>query len=423
MLSDDLGTLVSVQDTLVDSFFNADRIFDFLLSIGMKPFIELSFMPEALASGRKTVFKYRGNVTPPRDVDQWAAFITRLVRHWVDRYGAREVGEWFFEVWNEPNLKAFWTGSRDDYFTLYRYTSDAIKSIDGALRVGGPATARDAWIEEFLEFCATRGAAVDFVSTHHYPTDALWNVGVDTELQLAGSRRSIMRQWAQDTRRRAGAKPLYYTEWNTSSNPRDSLHDQPYAAAFVTKTLIEASGLVDGYSFWTFSDIFEENYFPSEPFHGGFGLLSLHGIPKPAYRAFQLLRDLGHERLLVDGLHHTIDVSVVRDAASNAVTILLTNHALPRHSIEAEHVRVTLTGALQLRQVDCNRIDDDHANPLREWRALGAPTYPDAAVIDRLENSSRLRQEPIAYEFADTTCRFDISMPAHAVAAVRLTFQ
>ena len=424
LLSDNLGSLVRVQDRLIDSFLNADRIIDFLLSIGMKPFIELSFMPEALASGRKTVFKYRGNVTPPRDTRQWAAFIKRLVGHWVDRYGPREVGEWFFEVWNEPNLHAFWSGSRDDYFKLYRYTSDAIKSIDGALRVGGPATARDAWIEEFLEFCEITRTAADFVSTHHYPTDALWNAGVDTELQLAGSRRSIMRQWAQDTRRRAGTKPLYYTEWNTSSNPRDSLHDEPYAAAFVAKTLMEVSGLAEGYSFWTFSDIFEENYFPSEPFHGGFGLLSLHGIPKPAYRTFQLLRDLGHERLLVDGLHHTMDVSVVRDAGpSTAMTVLVTNHALPRHPIETEHVRITLTGTLEPRQVTCRRIDDDHANPKREWRALGAPLYPDAAVIERLELGSRLRHEPMSCDYSDGTCRFDMTMPPHAVAAVRLTFQ
>ena len=102
-----------------------------------------------------------------------------------------------------------------------------------------------------------------------------------------------MREVAQDTFRRAGGKPVYYTEWNASSNPRDPLHDEPYAAAFARQTVMEANGLVEGYSFWTFSDIFEENYFPSMPFHGGFGLLNLHGIPKPTYRAFELLHQLG----------------------------------------------------------------------------------------------------------------------------------
>jgi xylan 1,4-beta-xylosidase len=150
LLSDDVGTVVTHKDELLYSFFNADQIIDFLLSIGVRPFVELSFMPTALASGSKTVFNYRGNVTPPRDYAQWSTLIHTLVGHWVDRYGIHEVSEWFFEVWNEPNLKAFWTGTQRDYFRLYRVTAAAIKTIDPSLKVGGPATARDGWIEEFL---------------------------------------------------------------------------------------------------------------------------------------------------------------------------------------------------------------------------------------------------------------------------------
>jgi xylan 1,4-beta-xylosidase len=432
LLSDDVGTLVRTHGGLLDSFLNADRIFDFLLSIGMKPFVELSFMPEALASGRTTVFKYRGNVTPPSHYRQWAAFIKRLVAHWVDRYGIREVADWFFEVWNEPNLGAFWTGSRKDYFTLYRSTVGAIKEVSPSLRVGGPATARDGWIDEFIHSCVRAGVAVDFVSTHHYPTDALYpadplrsvsHEGANTEMQLARSRRSILRQWAQDTRRRAGGRPLYYTEWNTSSNPRDPLHDEPYAAAFVAKTLLEVSGLVEGYSFWTFSDIFEENYFPSVPFHGGFGLMTLHGIPKPTYRAFELVHRLGNERLLVDGLHHTVDGWVVRDKLEGrAVTILLTNHALPGYAIDTERVRVALVGATQPRRAFAERIDRDHANPKREWRAAGSPKFLDSAQVEDLQAASRISREPVQCEYAGGTVRFEMTLPPHAVAAVTLGF-
>ena len=429
LLSDDVGTFVRTRGGLLDSFSNADRIFDFLLSIGMKPFVELSFMPEALASGRTTVFKYRGNVTPPSHYGQWAAFIKRLVAHWVNRYGIHEVADWFFEVWNEPNLKVFWTGSRKDYFQLYRTTVSAIKEVDPVLRVGGPATARDGWIDEFIDFCETADVAVDFVSTHHYPTDALhpadvlWNETADTETQLARSRRSILRQWAQDTRRRARGRPLYYTEWNTSSNPRDPLHDEPYAAAFVAKTLLEVSGLVEAYSFWTFSDIFEENYFPSVPFHGGFGLMTLHGIPKPTYRAFELVHRLGHERLLVDGLHHTVDAWVVRDNLEDrAVTILLTNHALPRHAIDTERVRVALVGAAQPLQAFAERIDRDHANPKREWCAAGSPTFLDSAQVEHLQAASLVSRESIGCEYADGTVRFEVILPPHAVAAVTVGF-
>jgi xylan 1,4-beta-xylosidase len=307
-----VGTLVRTREGLLDSFLNADRIFAFLLSIGMKPFVELSFMPEALASGPTTVFKYRGNVTPPRRYGHWAAFIKRLVAHWVDRYGIREVADWFFEVWNEPNLRAFWT---EPGTSISAYRDGSHQRGGSALR-GRPLDSTTADRRVFIH-SAKPGAAVDFVSTHHYPTDALyaadplWNETADTETQLARSRRSILRQWAQDTRRRARGRPLYYTEWNTSSNPRDPLHDEPYAAAFVAKTLLEASGLAEGYSFWTFSDIFEEHYFPSVPFHGGFGLMTLHGIPKPTYRAFELAHRLGDSDCR-RGLHHTVDAGCAR---------------------------------------------------------------------------------------------------------------
>ena len=420
LLSDDVGTLVRHKEKLLYSFFNADQIVDFLLSIGMKPFVELSFMPKALASGNKTVFNYEANVTPPRDYKQWAALVSRLVSHWVERYGAREVREWFFEVWNEPNLKEFWTGTQGDYFKLYRYTAEAIKGVDAQLRVGGPATAKNEWVEEFLDFCEQNDLPADFVSTHHYPTDAFGNETDDTETQLAESRRSVLREQAQDTRRRARGKPVYYTEWNTSSNPRDPLHDEPYAAAFVVKTVMEMSGLVEGYSFWTFSDIFEENYFPSVPFHGGFGLLNLHGIPKPTYRAFELLRRIGDELLVVDGSHETVDAWVMRKGHS--LTVLLTNHALPRHPIKAERIEIKLSNAPGRCYAYVERVDETHANARAGWRKMGAPEYLSAAEVGHLQEASRMWKEPHPCECAGDSLHLDIALPPHAVAAITVEF-
>ena len=416
LLSDDVGTVAEHGDELLYSFFNADQIVDFLLSIGMRPFVELSFMPTALASGAKTVFHYRGNVTPPKDYQQWSTLIHALVGHWVDRYGIREVAEWFFEVWNEPNLKAFWTGTQKDYFKLYEVTANAIKTIDPSLKVGGPATARDEWIEDFLAFCDTAKVPVDFVTTHHYPTDALGHEDDDTETQLANSQRGILREWAQDTRRRAGKRPVYYTEWNSSSNPRDPRHDEPYAAAFVAKTALEASDLVQGYSFWTFTDIFEENYFPSVPFHGGFGLLNLHGIAKPTYRAFELLHKLGNERLLVDGLHETVNAWITRENAR--ITVLLVNHARPRHPIMNQRVRVHLAQARQPSSVGVERIDEDHANAKRRWQALGAPEYLTSATLEQLHEASRVTRQACAWTSRDEGIGLEVDVPPHAVAAI-----
>ncbi len=421
LLSDPMGTLVHHGEELRYSFFNADQIFDYLLSIGMRPFVELSFMPAAIAAGGETVFNYQSIVTPPEDYGQWATLIEKLVRHWLERYGSAEMQEWFFEVWNEPNLKHFWTGSQEEYFKLYRYTVEAIKRVDPQLRVGGPVTANNAWIPEFLNYCETHDLPVDFVSTHHYPTDAFGKEGADTQAKLAQSERSVLRERAAQAHEAARGHPLYYTEWNSSSNPRDPLHDLPYAATVVVKTMMEATGLVEGYSFWTFSDIFEELYFPSEPFHGGFGLLNVHGIPKPTYRAFELLHALGNEALAVQGEHATVDLWAV--LGDRSVTVLITNHALPRHEITSEHVTLHLgETALEPRAVHARRIDEDHANPRRLWEEMDRPTYLKPHKVTQLQVASRLEAEPLGWRYADRTVTLELTVPPHSVTSVTLEF-
>ena len=230
-----------------------------------------------------------------------------------------------------------------------------------------------------------------------------------------------MRQQAQDTRRLAGGRPVYYTEWNSSSNPRDPLHDEPYAAAFAVSTIMESRTLVEGYSFWTFSDIFEENYFPSTPFHGGFGLLNLHGIPKPTYRAFELLHQLGDRQWLVDGLHETVDCFVVGNELS--LTILLTNHTTPGHSIETEDVEVRLDNAPRPFSATIQRIDADHANPKLVWEEMGQPEYLTRKEINQLEEASQLANERQSFKYRDNAIFIKTRLPAHAVAAITISFK
>lgn len=419
ILDDDMGTLIGEGETLFYSFFNTDQIFDFLLSIGMKPFVELSFMPSTLASGEQTVFHYKANVSPPRDLAQWAVLIRKLVSHWVDRYGIAEVRQWFFEVWNEPNLTAFGTGKQSDYFELYRYTVEAIKSVDKMLKVGGPATAANAWIDDFVAFCKANDLAADFISTHHYPTDAFGKPGDDTITELADSTRSVLREQTREVRRKAGDLPVYYTEWCTSSNPRDPMHDDTYAAAFIVKTIFEATGLVQGYSYWTFSDIFEENYFPSLPFQGGFGLQTIHGIAKPSHRAFQLLHALGTETIEVSGAHATVDAWFVRGDQKS--TLMLTNFALPRHPIKTEQVQFNLSGCRPPTEVRVQRIDLEHANAKRRWEQFGKPEYLNAEIVEELKGASCLREEPLAFEHVDERLKLEIAMPPQAVAAVHFS--
>jgi xylan 1,4-beta-xylosidase len=420
ILCDDMGTMIDQSGEFIYSFFNADQIFDYLLSIGMKPFVELSFMPSCLSSSDQLQFHYRANVSPPRDLSQWSVLIQKIVTHWVERYGVDEVRQWFFEVWNEPNLTAFGSGKQEDYFPLYRYTVEAIKNVDDQLKVGGPATADNAWVVDFLAFCKTNDLPADFISTHHYPTDSFGKPGDDTVTQLADSKRSVLRDEARVVRQQAGDLPVYYTEWCTSSNPRDPMHDDPYAAAFIVKTVLEQNGLVQGYSYWTFSDIFEENYFPSVPFQGGFGLLNIHGIAKPAYRAYQMLHALGTELMPVEGTHATVDAWLVRDGKS--ATLVLNNFALPRHPIDTETVSFTLKGATAVTSATIQRIDLEHANAKRRWEQMGKPDYLSTAKVAELNKVSELKSETIEVSQTDGQTVISVEMPPQAVATIRFEF-
>lgn len=418
ILSDDMGTLTNQMDSLLYSFHNADTIIDFLVSAQMKPFVELSFMPLALSSGPEFVFHYKANITPPRDFGQWGELISRLVGHWVDRYGIDEAASWFFEVWNEPNLSAFWTGTRQDYFRLYEVTARAIKAVSPRLRVGGPATAANGWIAEFLQFCADGDVPHDFVSTHHYPTDAFGIPGDDTATQLSKSHIGVLREQASVVRKQAGTEPVYYTEWCTSSNPRDTLHDDPYAAAYIVKNILDMGDLVQGYSYWTFSDIFEENYFPSIPFHGGFGLTNIHGIPKASYRGFQILHRLGDRRHDMQGEHDTVSAWMV--SGDTRSTIIATNLALPDHDIAAQKVRVEIANAAQIGRAQIARIDQAHANAKTIWNEMGCVEYPSAAQVASIIEQSQLEWTPQEVERQGAAASVSLEVQPQSVTAIEL---
>lgn len=419
ILDDDMGTLICQDEKPLYSFFNTDRIFDFLLSIGMKPVVELSFMPRTLSSGGDIVFHYQGNITPPNDIAGWSELVHRLVSHWVERYGIDEVAQWPFECWNEPNLKAFWTGDKSAYFELYRATAHAIKLVDERLQVGGPASAGNAWLDDFKGFCARTQTPLDFFSTHYYPTDPFGAIDSDTITQLEHSPPGVMRQRAQEARASAGALPLYYTEWSISSNPRDPMHDSSFAAAFATRIVMSVDELVDGYSYWTFTDIFEENYFPSVPYHGGFGMMNLYGVPKPIYRAFEMLRELGSEMLEVSGDHETVAVWLNKDGA------VLINQALPRHPIQREHVTLRLRCPQDLipQAITLARIDAEHANPEQAWKDAGAPDYPSPAQVDALMQSSRPVFEPLAFVASPGLVDIELLLLPQSVNRLRITWQ
>jgi len=425
LLDDDMSVCLRKDDgTLEYSFFNIDSIFDFLLEIGMKPFIELSFMPELLASGTKTVFHYRGNITPPKSYDEWGKLVETLANHLIQRYSLDEVQKWYFEVWNEPNLKDFfWAGTMEEYFELYKYAALAVKRVDSKLAVGGPSTAIDAWIPEFREFCGKNNVPLDFISTHHYPTDAAFGLGLNMEEQMARSERGILTKRVRKALEEAGPLPLYYTEWNNSPSPRDSYHDDPYNAAFIVKTITDNMEMVDCYSFWTFSDIFEESGFSSVPFHGGFGLMNIHGIPKPSYRAFQLLSRLNGDRLEISAVEASPTVDCFASISGEGITILVSNHQVPLSPIKTEKITLSIKGIKDVRSASLERIDEQHANPKKAWAEMGSPTYLDRGQIQTLMKASELSSEAVDWKKDGDGVTLEVFIQPHSALAISLVFE
>lgn len=423
ILSDDMYTLAYKDEKKegepIYSFFNIDQIFDFLLSIDIRPFIELSFMPTAISSGTDTVFSYKGNIDPPKDYNAWATLISKLLNHLIERYGMDEVRKWYFEVWNEPNLESFWKGKQEDYFKLYQCTAKAIKNVDKDLKVGGPATAKNEWITEFISFCEKNEVPCDFISTHHYPADAFDKEKSSSVDKLAKIERNALQEQEKKVKDQISNKPLYYTEWSSSSDQYDELHDQPYTAAFVIKTIFEANGLVDGFSYWTFSDIFAENHLSSIPFHGGFGLLNIYNVPKAAYRAFEMLHNLGNELFNKEGSHPTVDTWVIQK--QDCINVVITNWAQPKHDIKTESVKITLKNINLPQSIFIERIDDDHANPFKVWNEMGKPESLKADQVSKLELSSQLKKESLNGKFENNTLLLEVTVPPQGI--VNITVQ
>ncbi|MCI8625869.1 MAG: beta-xylosidase [Lachnospiraceae bacterium] len=400
------------------SFYNIDCVFDFLLDTGMKPFVEIGFMPEALASGTATLFHYKANRTLPKDFDEWADFIRQFIRHLLERYGKEEVSQWFFEVWNEPNLSYFFEGKQEDYYKLYQVTAEAIKDVDKDLYVGGPATSNNSWITSFLDFCEKNQVPVDFVTTHHYPSDDMLtsfgqNDGSEFEFKMptpeeldkmseeerkklfasfGGGRenkndRDVLYQMTKKAKEQAGNYPLYYTEWNGSTE-----FDTCYQSAFIAHTLAHNENLVEGYSFWTVTDIFEEMGMIGRPFKNAFGMQTNHGIPKPSYRMFELLHRAGDKRLDVTGEpHRTAEVFALK--GENKVSVFVYNHDIVRRNISAEEIKLTFQGPV--RAVRRTIIDEHHCNPKAAWEAMGSPDYLSKEQEETIRQASKLQYEEL----------------------------
>jgi len=412
---DELGVYRESAGEPVHDFRRIDAIYDRVVALGLRPIVELSFMPHDLATDpSRTVFGYGAIVSPPRDWARWEGLVRDLTSHLVDRYGPDEVRDhWAFEVWNEPNLEVFWSGSPEEYLRLYDVSARAVKSVDPGLRVGGPATAAAGWIGATLEHVAASGAPLDYLSTHTYG-----NAPLDVRATAASHGRSDL--------------PIWWTEWGVTPTHFAAVNDGVFGAPFICHSMKSAQGRAEAVAYWVLSDHFEELGRPQSLFHGGFGLLTVGNLRKPRFWALRMLEML-HDELVAchvsgDGAGGLVDAWATRHT-DGRIAVLVWNGTLDQGKAEGDPllerdviVRIErLTAAeYELRH---RRIDATHSNIRGSAEELGIVDWPDErgwaslAELDRLDGFEPVRTIHAAAGRAELT--FSLPMPGVSLIELR----
>ena len=373
------------------NFTRVDLVYDGLLDIGFRPFVELSFMPEELAQSHSPhSFWYHPNVAPPRDPGQWYQLIHKFAQHLVERYGIDEVSHWYFEVWNEPNID-FWTGEpkEETYYALYDITATALKDVSPRLQVGGPSTAQAAWVDRFIKHCVEKNVPIDFVSTHIYPNDTSQNVfGTDEDIPQAQMVARAVRKVHEQVRSSSLPElPIFWSEYNAGFDGVQL--DRPYVGAWLANnTRLCAGGLVTEMSYWTFTDaFFEEGGVFRNVFSTGFGLIATGGIPKASFNAFKILHYLGDEQIAVDNA----SALLTRRSEDGCLVLAVWNYVPPKQTGQPTKVNVRFQGIAEpVHEAKIHIVDDDHGSPFKTWKQMGSPAFPSREQQAKLRKVAEL---------------------------------
>jgi xylan 1,4-beta-xylosidase len=376
------------QGKPIYNFSYVDQVYDGLLENGVKPFVELSFMPRKLAANLTPhPFWYKQLPSPPKDPAKWAALIEAFTRHLEERYGKSEVEQWYFEVWNEPNID-FWNGTpkQETYFALYDTTAKAVKSVDPAIRVGGPATAQAAWVGAFIKHCTENHIPFDFVSTHIYGNEKSQDV-FGKQLDIARKDmvgRAVKKVYDEVKASAAPNTPIIWSEYNATYLNQPEVTDSAFMGPWLANDIRECDGLTTMMSYWSLSDVFEEQGIVKTPFYGGYGLMAERGIPKPAFRDFELLHRLGDRRLA-----NPSENTLVTERADGTVVIALWNYAEPGESVAPKTFQLDVKNT-EKKHYLMQFVDSDHASSLKAWKEMGSPVSPTLEQIAKLKKASEL---------------------------------
>jgi xylan 1,4-beta-xylosidase len=399
----------------VYNFSYIDQIYDGLLKNDVRPFVEISFMPRKLAFNPDALhpFWYKPNVSPPKSMDRWDDLIRHFAQHLVDRYGIGEVSQWYFEVWNEPNID-FWNGipRQRSYFDLYAHTARVLKSVSPQLRVGGPATAAAAWVTDFLKFTAANHVPVDFVSTHAYADDTVEDLfGTDQEIPMDERVCRAAAKVRDEIKVSASPElPLFITEWNFQGmlDARDTI----FAGPALANTVHQCDGIVNMMSFWTFSDVFEEGGPIDKPLVGMFGLRAKGGINKPSYYAYELLHELGDERLT----NASPDV-IATERGGSELEVAAWNLVDPGQRGADKTIEFEFRHTQPNARVSIQRIDDARGNVLKNYAAMGKPIDPTDEQVHQLNQESEL---PAPSEERLTDGKLTVKLTPNALVLIKV---
>jgi xylan 1,4-beta-xylosidase len=389
ILNDEIGVYTEADGKPVYNFSYVDQIYDGLLQAGVRPFVELSFMPKQLAAQESyQPFWYRPIVAPPKDWGKWDDLIAHFAQHLVDRYGIEEVSRWYFEVWNEPNLD-FWAGDprQSTYFQLYDHTAQALKKVNPALRVGGPATAQAAWVDVFIAHTSTNHIPVDFVSTHVYANDTAKDV-FGTEETIPRTQmvcRAVRKVHDQVQASARPQLPLIFSEYNASYKNEPDVTDAVFMGPWLADTIRQCDGLTINMAYWTFSDVFEEQGVVKQPLYGGYGLIAAEGLPKPSFNAFKLLHQLGDQRIAVNS-----QSAIVTKRADGTIVIAIWNLFLPEEAGEPKDVTISLSSPAQFHLARISRLDAAHGSLLKLYDTMGRPVNPTPSQLQELRHAAEL---------------------------------
>ncbi|MDP9037721.1 MAG: glycosyl hydrolase family 39 [Acidobacteriota bacterium] len=417
----------AARDASVYNFSYVDQIYDGLLDNGVRPYVELSFMPKKMASDPAALhaFWYKPNVSPPKDYAVWDAMIRAFGQHLVVRYGLDEVAHWKFEVWNEPNID-FWVGEpkQPTYFELYDHTARALKAVSPRLQVGGPSTAQAAWVAEFLAHAKANGVPVDFVSTHVYANDTAHDVlGSDENIARETMVwRAVTKVHDQIARSAYPKTPLIFSEYNASYANEPNVTDSVFMGPWLANTIRLCDGLTQGMSYWAFSDVFEEQGVVRSPFYGGFGVIGADHIPKPALNVFRILHKLGERRMAVSSESALGTVLPGGGAAvalwnyappdgTGAAYTLPKAQAAPLRSFDVEFRGLPAGASAQIW-----RVDEDHGNVLKAYDAMGRPAGDlTAEQVKQLRAAGELsKPEEVRLDHG----KIRVTVPPHGLAVI-----